>query len=126
MGCEKTRVWLARETQKALAAGQLRAGERLAELINHDSGHVALGASELVLKAMGHMPREGAQITINNNAFVGATIRNDTAATERARIAQEILNAPSGPGYLIRLDRRALTEVGGTELPAIEQRKASE
>jgi hypothetical protein len=66
--------FIARKARETLTLGTLRASARVVELIDADSGHVALDASKHVLALDGIAPQERGQVAVNVGVSVGYVI----------------------------------------------------
>lgn len=74
LGLPHVQVFYAQKTREIIAAGQMRAGARLLELIDADSSHVSLHASIHTLRIAGIAPPEGAGTQVNVNVQPGYVI----------------------------------------------------
>ena len=64
-----------------LARGQVRASARVLELIDSDSAHASLNASELVLKANGLLPTDGPSTALHLNLAIAPGYVVDLSAS---------------------------------------------
>lgn len=70
----KIQAFIARETRRTIAQGEMRASARLLELIDAGSEHVSLDASKHVLAIGGIRPPEQGTANVNVNVSVGYVI----------------------------------------------------
>jgi len=88
-------AFIARESRKNIARGQMRASARLLELVDASSEHVSLDASKHVLAIEGIRPPDQGQVSVNVGVSVGYVIdlsgntANPSATTIDARVTRE-------------------------------------
>jgi hypothetical protein len=70
----KIQAFIARETRRTIAQGQMRASARLLELVDASSEHVSLDASKHVLAIEGIRPPDQGQVSVNVGVSVGYVI----------------------------------------------------
>jgi hypothetical protein len=70
----KIQAFIARETRRTIAQGQMRASARLLELVDASSEHVSLDASKHVLAIEGIRPPDQGQVNVNVGVSVGYVI----------------------------------------------------
>lgn len=70
LGDPRVEAFIAQESRKTIAAGQMRASARLVELLDAQSEHVSLDAAKHTLGIAGIRPTEDAKI-VNNISLAG-------------------------------------------------------
>ena len=92
----RIQAFIASESRRTIARGQMRASARLIELVDASSEHVSLDASKHVLAIEGIRPPEsGVNVNINNNISVGYVIdlsgqaSNPSATVIDARLTRD-------------------------------------
>jgi hypothetical protein len=74
LGRVHVQAFIAGETRKTIAAGQMRASARLVELVDAGSEHVSLDAAKHVLAIEGIKPPDQGQVAVNVGVSVGYVI----------------------------------------------------
>lgn len=91
----RIQAFIAAESRKTIARGQMRASARLLELVDASSEHVSLDASKHVLAIEGIRPPDQGQVSVNVGVSVGYVIdlsgqaSNPSATTIDARVTRE-------------------------------------
>jgi hypothetical protein len=86
----KIQAFIARESRKTIAHGQMRASARLLELLDAQSEHVSLDASKHVLAIEGIRPPDQGAISVNVGVSVGYVIDLSGASQPPAPSAKVI------------------------------------
>lgn len=79
----RIQAFIASESRKTIARGQMRASARLLELVDASSEHVSLDASKHVLAIEGIRPPDQGQVSVNVGVSVGYVVDWSGAAAQQ-------------------------------------------
>jgi hypothetical protein len=111
---QDVRVLIRERTRGNLAKALPRAGQRVIELLDGASEHVALDAAELLLGIENIRPAPASSYTtVNLNQFAGAVLKSDD---DMAALAKR--DDLAGPGYVLDLRRGSRSPIDRFAEPA--------